>query len=241
MANQQMLQQQYGQYQEGLDQYGKKVNEFNFAADVYNRQAKEYQGVVDAYNNLPQVQAYKAAVDNYNNNLLPQYNNVTRPQYDAAAQAYNSKVNTWQNGSVTVSIPLLGNRTSSPERLYNSLVSYSGDPAQTQAQRDYLINNFYPGAAPSMPAAPTQPTLAADIAAKKPGEFTAKKPELTAVAPKDPGFTSQQMRQIEGQQTLAQQEAQGAGEPGLVQRAQGRKAPADSIIGGLLQNVRYST
>lgn len=219
MANTRMLQQQYGQYQEDLSKYGQELNKFNFAADVYNRQAKEYQAMVDAYKALPQVQAYEKAVADYN----------------AKIPDYNKKVDVWKNtGSVTVNIPLLGARTGTPERMYNALASYSGNPAQTQSQRDYLINTFYPGASPAQPTA-----LPQEILAQKPGEFTAKKPELTAVAPKDPGFTGQQMSKLQGQQTLAQQER--SDELGLVQRAQGRRAPADSIIGGLLQNVRYST
>ena len=60
--------------------------------------------------------------------------------------------------------------------------------------------------------------------------------------PKDPGFTGQQMKQLLGQQTLAQQEREGAGgDVGLIQQALGRKKQPDSIIGGMLQNVRYST
>lgn len=228
MANLQMLQQTADQFATDSGKYKKAVNQFNFDADVYNKQLKEYQGLVDAYNNNPAVLAYDAAVKNYNSNLLP--------AYQSQVADYNNKVNTWKNGSTTVSIPLLGNRTGTPERLYNSLVSYSGDPAQTASQRNYLISNFYPGASPTAPTAPAAPNV------QKPGDFTAVKPELTATAPKDPGFTKVQMDALAGKQSVAQQER--SKDSGLVSGAQAALKDArseGSMIGGLLARARYST
>lgn len=212
MANTRMLQQQYGQYQEQLGQYGQEVNKFNMAADVYNRQVKEYQALVDAYNAIPEVRAYEKATTDYN----------------AAAKAYNERLDIWNTKEIRP-----GN---TPAKLYSLYANAPGAWQRGSWGQD-LVNAYtpyLPGAQPTPPAA-----LPASIAAQRPGEFTAVKPELTAVAPTDPGFTGQQMRQLQGQPSLAQQEAQG--DIGLVQRAQGRSAPADSIIGGLLQNVRYST
>jgi tetratricopeptide (TPR) repeat protein len=216
MANTQMLQQQYGQYQQELGQYGQELNKYNMAADVYNRQAKEYQALVDAYKAIPEVKAYEAAV----------------PAYNAAAEAYNKRLNDWNTKEIRP-----GN---TPAKLYSLYANAPGAWQRGSWGQD-LVNAYtpyLPGAQPTAPAA-----LPANIAAQKPGEFTAAKPELTAVAPTDPGFTGQQMRQIQGQPTLAQQEMAGAQEAGLVERMRSgmNKQKPDSIIGGLLQNVRYST
>lgn len=228
MANLRLMQQQADAYNQQLAAYSKEARTFGMAADVYNQQLKEYQALVDAYNTNPAVVKYNEAIKNYNDVLTPQYNQ--------SAAAYNKKLDVWKTGSVTVSVPLLGNRTTTPEKAYNMLASYSGNPAQTQGQRDYLISTFYPGAAPSAPTQPAQPNV------QRPGDFTAVKPEMTAVMPKDPGFTGQQMKQLLGQPTLAQQEMQGAQETGLIERMRtGQKQKPDSLIGGMLQNVRYST
>lgn len=56
-----------------------------------------------------------------------------------------------------------------------------------------------------------------------------------------PSFTSQQLNQMQGQMTLAQQERSGQNEVGLINRVQGQKQKPDSIIGGILQTARYST
>jgi len=228
MANLQMLQQTANQFATDQGKYQKAVNQFNFDADVYNKQLKEYQGLVDAYNNNPAVLAYDAAVKNYNSNLLP--------AYQTQVADYNNKVNTWKNGSVTIDLPFIGSRTTTPEKAYNSLVSYSGNPSVTESRRNYLISTFYPGTAPTAPSTPTAPNV------QKPGDFTAVKPELTATAPKDPGFTKVQMDALSGKQSVAQQER--AKDSGLVSGAQAALQDArseGSMIGGLLARARYST
>ena len=229
MANLRMLQQQADLYNEQMGKYGQAAQQYNMASDVYNRQVKEYQAIVDAYNANPEVIKYNEAVKNYNEVLTPQYNQQ--------AADYNKKYDVWTKGSATVSIPMLGNRTSTPEKLYNSLISYSGNPAQTEGQRNYLISNFYPGTAPTAPTQPTQPNV------QRPGDFTAAKPEMSMEMPKDPGFTGQQMEQLLGKPTLAQREMAGQQEAGLIERMRsgGQKQKPDSLIGGMLQNVRYST
>lgn len=239
MANTQMLQQQYGQYQEQLGQYGQELNKFNMAADVYNRQAKEYQALVDAYKALPGYQAYEKATADYNA-AVPAYNQQVekiKPQIEA----YNQKVNFWSGGNIKSNyVYLVGNVSGSPQSVINKLAqpaAYGNNAARLEIER--IKNTYAPGTAPTLPAALVQPVNT--VADKAPGEFTAAKPELTAVAPKDPGFTGQQMKQIQGQQTLAQQEKAGENETGLIQRVQGQKQKPDSLIGGMLQNVRYST
>lgn len=228
MANTQMLQQTADKFATDLNVYGKAQRQFNFDADVYNKQLNEYKALVEAYNTNPAVLAYDQAVKNYNSNLLP--------AYQSQVASYNDKVNTWQNGSVTVSIPLLGNRTGSPEKMYNALASYSGNPAQTESQRNYLMSTFYPGAAPSAPSTPTAPNV------QKPGDFTAVKPVFTAEAPKDPGFTKTQMDALAGKQTLAQMERNA--DDGLIagMRANTQtERSGGSAIAGLLSRARYST
>lgn len=231
MANLQMMQQQADLYNQQMAKYGQAAQEYNMASDVYNRQVKEYQALVDAYNTNPAVVKYNEAVKNYNDVLVPQYNK--------SAADYNKKVGIWKSGSVTMNVPLLGNRTTTPEKMYEMLQSYArnGSYAASQVSGNLktLQQNYYPGAAPPSPAKPTEPNV------QKPGDFTAQKPEMTVEMPKDPGFTGQQMKQLLGEQTLAQREKTGEGEVGLINRVQGKKQQSDSIIGGLLQNVRYST
>lgn len=227
MANIQMLQQQQAEYEKLLNQYGGAVNQFNWDADVYNRQVKEYQGLVDVYNTNPKVVAYNSAVENYNTNLVPQFN--------AARDAYNAQVNNWNTQRVRFSRGNLYYDVT-PAEMQN-MINSGKINANSPLGQAFIpqLNQYRPGAAPSLPTQPTEPDVA------KPGKFTAVKPELTAEAPKDPGFTGQQIKALQGQTTMAQQERAGTNELGLVQRAQGQRQQPDSIIGGLLQNVRYST
>lgn len=257
MANTQMLQQQYGQYQEQLGQYGRKANEFNMAADVYNRQVKEYQALVDAYKALPGYQAYEKAVADYNvaapayNEAVPKYN----AQFAAQSTRLQSRGNAWDAGAVSAPV---GNTGYTAKRIssgkwyidlgngYGQEVTPYGYDSQNKLEYYETAGRgsrvaymdrplFY-----DKPVMPTQPTNT--VADQAPGEFTAKSPgKFTEIAPKDPGFTGQQVRQLQGQQTLAQQEKAGENETGLIQRVQGQKQRPDSIIGGMLQNVRYST
>ena len=227
MANIQMLQQQQAEYEKLLGQYGQAVNQFNWDADVYNRQAKEYQAIVDAYNTNPKVVAYNSAVENYNTNLVPQFN--------TARDAYNAQVNTWSTQRVRFTGPRGAYYEVTPAEMQNMINSGRVHPSSPMGQAIVpQLNQYRPGAAPTVPTQPTEPDVA------KPGTFTAVKPELTATAPKDPGFTGQQMKALQGQPTMAQRERSGENELGLVQRVQGQKK-SDSIIGGLLQNFRYST
>lgn len=220
MANLQMMQQQADLYNEQMGKYGQEASKFNMAADVYNRQVKEYQAMVDAYKALPGYQAYEKAVAAYN------------PQ----AEAYNKKADAWNNK--TISVPLgygYGNKVGTPSQLYAEYQNMV--PAwRNGGYGQNLLAGIQPYFVGSLPTQPVN-----TVADKAPGEFTATKPELTAKAPKDPGFTGQQMKQLQGQQTLAQQEKAGENETGLINRVQGQKQKPDSLIGGMLQNVRYST
>jgi len=228
MANTQMLQQQADLYNEQMGKYGQEASKFNMAADVYNRQAKEYQALVDAYNNNPAVVSYNRAVENYNTNSVPQFN--------AVRDSYNARVNIWNSQRVRFTGPRGAYYEVTPAEMQNMINSGKVHPSSPMGQEIIpQLNQYHPGTAPTVPTQPTAPDV------QKPGKFTAVKPELTMEAPKDPGFTGQQMRQLQGQQTLAQQEKAGENETGLIQRVQGQKQRPDSIIGGMLQNVRYST
>ena len=234
MANIQMLQQTANQFATDQGKYQKAVNQFNFDADVYNKQLKEYQGIVDAYNNNPAVLAYDAAVKNYNSNLIP--------AYQTQVSTYNTKADFWNNGKITFTLPLIGDRQLSPAAAYKAVMDRAAN-TQSQADRDYqlgrandLKKSYYPGAAPTAPVAPTNPNI------EKPGDFTAVKPELTAVAPNDPGFTKGQLDALSGKQSVAQQER--SKDSGLVAGAQAALQDArseSSMIGGLLARARYST
>lgn len=217
MANTQMLQQQADLYNAQMGKYGQEASKFNMAADVYNRQVKEYQALVDSYKALPGYQAYEKAVADYN---------AAVPAYNAAVPEYNRQLQkAWVER----------------ERLASHMNGWMNDFDfhQTVTELNRANARYAALEASILAAKPTEPVNA--VADKAPGEFTAAKPEFTAKAPKDPGFTGQQMRQLQGQQTLAQQEKAGENETGLIQRVQGQKQRPDSIIGGMLQNVRYST
>ena len=223
MANQQMLQQQADLYMQLQNKYAKDVGDYNTAADIYNKQVKEYQALVDAYNNAPATKQYKADVESYNQ----------------AVNAYNAKADSWSKTPITFTWYSGNQSQATPQYVYNKLVESANKGNHSEAYVNWLNNNFnylqntyYPGSLTA--TKPTDPGGA-------PGQFTAKKPELTATAPKDPGFTANQMSQLLGQQSLAQQERSAANEQGLVQRVQGNKQQADSIIGGILQSARYST
>lgn len=234
MANLQMLQQTADQFATDSGTYKKAVNQFNFDADVYNKQLKEYQGLVDAYNNNPLLIAYNNAVNDYNTNLLP--------AYQQQVSAYNTKADFWNNGKITFTLPLIGDRQISPAAAYKAAMDRAAY-TQGQADRDYqlarakqLEQQYYPGTAPTAPATPINPNI------QRPGDFTAVKPELTATAPKDPGFTKVQMDALSGKQSVAQQER--AKDSGLVSGAQAALEDArneGSMIGGLLARARYST
>ena len=251
MPNLGVMQRTVDQYQKDLGGYQKEVRQFNFDADVYNKQLKEYQALVDAYKNNPAVVDYNNAIKNYNEVLLPQYNaslpayNQKAAEYTAAADAYNKKVNFWSSGNIT-SEPVLyiGRVSGSPQSVIDKLrqaAAYGNDPARREIER--ITNTYNPGSfnmtRPTAPTAPSQPT---EPNVQKPGDFTAVKPELTATAPKDPGFTNQQMQLLSGKQTVAQQERNR--DSGLVSGAQeALKQSRDegSMIGGLLARARYST
>lgn len=234
MANLRMMQQQADLYNEQLGKYGQAAQQYNLASDVYNRQVKEYQALVDAYNANPEVIRYNEAVKNYNEVLTPQYNQ--------AAADYNKKLDFWNNGTIAFGFPLIGMRQTTPAKAYEA-VMHRANTTQGAADREYqlrrandLYNTYIGGPAPSAPTQPTQPNV------QRPGDFTAKKPEMSMEMPKDPGFTGQQMEQLMGKQSAAKQEMAGQQEIGLVERAMtGKKQKPDSLIGGILQNVRYST
>ena len=86
----------------------------------------------------------------------------------------------------------------------------------------------------------TQAKMAALNVDKAP-ELGMAKPEFTAQAPTAPSLTNQQLAALQGRQSVAEQSmTDSADKQGLIARMQGRARP-DSIIGGLLQNARYST
>lgn len=230
MPNLGVMQRTVDQYQKDLGGYQKEVRQFNFDADVYNRQLNEYQAIVDAYNNDPKVVAYDAAAKKYNAEF-----EAAKPSIDA----YNKKVDYWNNGKLSMWVPFQGNVTQSPQQIYNSVYSIYRGSARPEYIKPYLdqVMAYHPGTAPSVPTAPSMEGLP-----QKPGDFTAVKPELTAEAPKDPGFTNQQMQLLSGKQSVAQQER--SRDSGLVSGAQeALKQSRDegSMIGGLLARARYST
>ena len=236
MANLQMMQQQADLYNQQMAKYGQAAQEYNMASDVYNRQVKEYQAIVDAYNANPEVIKYKQQAEAYNA-ALPSYNEQVAA-YQSAANAYNQKVNVWNNQVVKFTNGRVYNYFT-PAQLQAELNSRRIHPNSPNGQAyASQLNAYRVGAAPTVPTAPTKPT---EPGVQKPGDFTAAKPEMSMEMPKDPGFTGQQMAQLLGKQTLAQQEKTGEGEVGLINRVQGKKQQPDSLIGGILQNVRYST
>ena len=249
MANLQMLQQTADQFATDSGKYKKAVNQFNFDADVYNKQLKEYQGLVDAYNNNPAVLAYDAAVKNYNSNLLPayqtqvdNYNKNLLPVYQSQVDAYNKKVNDWSSKVVRFTNGNLY-QDATPAQMVDLINSGKIHPNSPNGQAfSSQLNQYRPGAAPTAPSVPTAPSTPTAPNVQKPGEFTAVKPELTATAPKDPGFTKVQMDALSGKQSVAQQER--AKDSGLVSGAQAALQDArseGSMIGGLLARARYST
>lgn len=228
MANTQTMQRIAGQYATDQGNYQKAVNQFNFDADVYNKQLKEYQGIVDAYNNNPSVIAYDAAAKNYNTNLLP--------AYQSQVNAYNQKVDSWSNKVVRFTN---GNvyQDATPAQMQQMISSGRIHPNSPNGQAfASQLQQYHPGSVPSAPSKPVVPNV------QKPGDFTAVKPELTATAPKDPGFTKVQMDALAGKQSVAQKERNK--DSGLVAGAQAALKDArneGSMIGGLLARARYST
>ena len=225
MANLRMLQQQADLYNEQLGKYGQAAQQFSMAADVYNRQVKEYQAIVDAYYTNPAVVAYDNAAKKYNTDVT----------------AYNQKANDWNTKQISIELPNRYTSRGSIGQVYADLIRLSNTPNKRQDipgwARDRaasLMSEYHPGSVPTAPSAEGLP--------QRPGDFTAKKPEMSMEMPKDPGFTNQQMQLLSGKQTVAQQEMAGQQETGLVERAMtGKKQKPDSLIGGILQNVRYST
>lgn len=237
MANLRMMQQQADLYNEQLGKYGQAAQQYNLASDVYNRQVKEYQAIVDAYNANPAVVKYKQQAEAYNA-ALPSYNEQVSA-YQSAINAYNQKVNVWNNQVVKFTNGR-GYNYFTPAQLQAELDSRRIHPNSPNGQAyASQLNAYRVGSPPSVPTAPTKPT---EPNVERPGDFTAKKPEMSMEMPKDPGFTGQQMEQLMGKQSAAKQEMAGQQETGLVERAMtGKKQKPDSLIGGILQNVRYST
>ena len=225
MANIQMLKQTANQFATDQGAYQKAVNQFNFDADVYNKQLNEYKAIVADYD---------AKAQAYNTNVYEPYM-ASVNAYNASVPEYNKKL---QDAQARVDIA---------GQHFASIMNQSGGPGPAfyqgggpQAQKE--LKAAHDALANLKASAPVSPTQPAAFTEQKPGDFTAIKPELTATAPKSPGFTKVQLDALSGKQSVAQQERNK--DSGLVAGAQAALQDAKSegsMIGGLLARARYST
>ena len=184
---------------------------------VLNRQVQEYdQGLEDYQRGAQQytadVNKYNAAVEKYNAPYGAYW------EYQRNVAKYNKMLATLQRERARLSEAA-------------SLVRY---PEQGAVVAGW-IDTFNRVTLPEM-----QAKMAALNVDKAP-ELGMAKPEFTAQAPTAPSLTNQQLAALQGRQSVAEQSMTDTAEnQGLIARMQGRTKP-DSIIGGLLQNARYST